>query len=726
MIVTISLEDWRDLLFKHLVKSGKANRPLLLYTDSEILGEISGLSPIDAQKSFSQAFLKHYQNGILDTPFENAIAEALEWPNSDNFKSGDSPEILPLLVLCVISVTDQSPSPGQSVYSLLHKLMGVNEKLGKPAGYESMPQIWENWNSWLRTFGSKFGKPSARVIGHYALQGFARSQGFIRRRERVLLTDFFSDCDLDPEAIYHENYLLSMFKSWLRNQGRRSLVFYEKIFESGDSSTEEIFKEILQHEFDNWDGLTENELGSASLMGYLAKSDFGNEWEIICAVQKQLIGLDIDLGEGPTKIEESWPYVSVEQVSQKSLPGILAKGTTLNLSPELTIKAGRRSHFLFNYRKFGYDGMVEERNPQLMVTYLLLVEEKSLESMCEALAAHAAIFSDPTYLEDLRYFQFDNVVFTKTKPIDEIKLKFNFVVSSPPDLVLKGGLRVGRDQYEDKYPPYLVLPFGDPQDLYLNNHKIDISGDGAAVRFSQDLLKEGLNEVTYGASKVHFHLLESRKIKPTSSSTGYPLVKIGAEVRIGTLPTLLETSDFQVRGALFPRSPIPENSKYLQLPYEFSYIFLLTEGDSLQQILLTESFFRRTLEISESRLNLELLLNTFKGQGALLIKEASKKNCTVFSFLGTGSEESDKPRLVTRSANKAAETLLSCKWEFPYRATPINETALRLKLQKLRSSLAQTSMQSNADYFNRFQKLNESQVLYGPMDFLLEIGRAHV
>ena len=144
------LESWSEGIFRSIIAVGRPGKPLFIYIDSEILGEIANLNPKEAQKAFAKSFLNHYKRGEGDSPFENAILEALNWPKTPGFKSSTKPQILPLLALCVIAVTDKSPSPRQSVYSLLNELLGEDEEQGKPKGYEFIPEIWEIWNKWLK------------------------------------------------------------------------------------------------------------------------------------------------------------------------------------------------------------------------------------------------------------------------------------------------------------------------------------------------------------------------------------------------------------------------------------------------------------------------------------------------------------------------------------------------------------------------------------------------
>ena len=319
MIKPNLLEDWNKLIFEKIVASGNPEKPLYLYIDSETLGEIAKLESNVAQEAFTKSFLEHYRIGEGETPFENAVFEALNWPKTVAYGGLENPKILPLLALCVLAVTDKSASPGQSVYFLLNKFLCNKETTGKPNGYELMPEVWEIWNKWLKTVGKEYGKPTARVIDHYALQGFARSQGFIRRRERVFITDFFSDYNMLPGAKFQEEYLISLFETWLRGQGKKGFALYEKIFESGEIVTRKIFSEILLNELESWNGLTQTESGGDSLFGYLARDSYGTNWEVICPVQKRLFGTKIDLGNGEVTVDENWPLIFVSQINGKEI-----------------------------------------------------------------------------------------------------------------------------------------------------------------------------------------------------------------------------------------------------------------------------------------------------------------------------------------------------------------------------------------------------------------------
>ena len=727
MIDTKDLNEWNDTIFQTIVAIGRKDKSLFLYLDSDILAEISNLDSKEAQRAFASSFLKHYKKGQHGTPFENAVFEALNWPKTLSFKKDSKPIILPLLALSVIAVTDKSPSRGHSVYSLLNNLLGLNDETEKPAGYEFMPEVWEIWNRWLRESGSKYGKPTARVINHYALQGYARSQGFIRRRDRVSITDFFSDSGILPGTTLQKEYLTSLFETWLRGQGKKELPIYKKIYESGDETTRIIFSEILVNELENWDGLTQTESGGDSVVGYLARDNFGTSWEVVCDVQKKLIGTVIDLGDGPIAIDESWPLIYVSQIDAKEVKEILKKGTVYKISETLSIKVGGRNYYLFANGKFNYSGFVEERNPKLFIKYSLLVESNQLDDMCQSLDAYGATYEEPKLEIETGFYEISNLTFTKRKAHNEATLKFKFPINPPPKISLFGGLQIGKNQYESNYPPILQLPFESNLDLSIDGKKVDFSPDQDFIDLRNLKLQIGSHEIQFGESKLIFFLVEYKQIEPKSSSKGISLVDVFGAIKLGTSRVTKLSDKYRVRGALLPNISIPTDARFLQLPYEYSYVFLLQDNeDILRQIQIqngfkfTKSKWRVILSIPETRIDLSLLENTFSGEGYLIIKEASSRKCTILRMQGKLDPQIPSPRYMSKSANKAIESILLSKWSLNSTNSEISEKTVRDKLTKIRLAAPMTPMVTSSEMFEKVRNIELDGVQYGPLDFLLE------
>ena len=721
------LESWSEGIFRAIVAVGRPGKPLFIYVDSEILGEIANLNPKDAQKAFAKSFLSHYKRGEGDSPFENAILEALKWPKTPGFKSSAKPQILPLLALCVIAVTDKSPSPRQGVYSLLNELLGENEEQGKPKGYESIPEIWEIWNKWLKNSGSKFGKPTARVIDQYALQGYARSQGFIRRRERVCVTDFFSDSGILPGTELQKEYLLSLFETWLRGQGRRELLLYKKIFENSEVITREIFSEILVNELENWDGLTQTESGGDSLVGYIARDSFSSNWEVICSVQKKMLGIKIDLGDGPATIDESWPLIYISQIESKKISEVLKKGITYKLNESLSLKVGGRNFYLFSNGKYGFSGFVEERNPKLFTKYNLLVEASLLDEMIVSLEAYNSTYLEPEIDEETGFYEIRDLVFATRKISNDSKIKFKFPIDPPPKISLVGGLQFGKNQYEKSYPPKLQLPFGNRVELLIDGIKVEFSEDQDLIELSKFNLKLGSHEVQFGETNIIFVLVESKRINPGSMSKGIPLVNISGSIKLGTLKSTIETQVPCARGAFFPKTNVPLQNEFMKIPYEYSYVFLLPDNEmNLRQINVergarfTRSKWRGILNVPESKLNLELLSQVFSGEGYLIFKQSSVRKCTILRVQGKKNDKSTAPRYMSNSANSAVESILLSDWDLNQSEGAIDEQTVRAKLQKIRLVAPNTQMISTSEIFSKFKKIDDARVDFGPLDFLLE------
>jgi len=722
-----NLSEWNDKIFQSIVATGRKDKPLFLYLDSDFLGEISNLDKDEAQKAFASSFLKYYKKGEGESPFENAVLEALNWPKSPDFKKSRNPKILPLLALCVIAVTDKSPSRGHSVYSLLNKLLGLDVESDKPSGYEFMPEVWEIWNRWLCEVGSKYGKPTARVINHYALQGYARSQGFIRRRDRVLITDFFSESGILPGTTLQQEYLISIFETWLRGQGKKEIPLYKKVFESGEETTRFIFSEILVNELENWDGLTQTESGGDSVVGYLARDNFGTSWEVVCDVQRKIIGTIIDLGDGPIAIDESWPLIYVSQVNVKEIVGILKKGTSYKLNENLSIKVGGRNYYLFANGKFNYSGFVEERNPKLFIKYSLLVEANSLDDMCQSLDAYEATYDEPRLEAETGFYEINNLIFTKRKVENEAILKFRFPINPPPRISLVGGLEIGKNQYESNYPPLIQLPFESGFDLLIDGIKVNFSQDQEYIDLKELKLKLGSHEIQFGDSKLFFFLVEFKEIQPRSSSKGIALVNVFGVIKVGISKSTKITDKYRVRGALLPKNYIPTETKFLKIPYDYSYVFLLQDNEIiLRQIQVQNGYkfstsnWRRLLNIPESRLDISLIENSFKGGGYVIIKEASTRKCTLFRVEGKLDSQESAPKYMSRSANNAIESILLSKWHFSESHLAISEKLVRDKLNKIRLAAPMTSMVGTSAIYEKIKSIELEGVEYGPLDFLLE------
>ncbi len=721
------LESWSEGIFRSIVAIGRPGKPLFIYIDSEILGEIANLNPKDAQKAFAKSFLTHYKRGLGDSPFENAVLEALKWPKTPGFKSATKPQILPLLALCVIAVTDKSSSPRQGVYSLLNELLGENEEQGKPKGYEFMPEIWEIWNKWLKNSGSKYGKPTARVIDQYALQGYARSQGFIRRRERVYITDFFSDSGILPGTEMQKEYLLSLFETWLRGQGRKELLLYKKIFENSEVITREIFSEILVNELENWDGLTQTESGGDSLVGYLARDSFSSNWEVICSVQKKMLGIKIDLGDGPATIDESWPLIYISQIESKKISEVLKRGITYKLNESLSLKAGGRNFYLFSNGKYGFSGYVEERNPKLFTKYTLLVEATLLEEMKISLDAYNSTYTEPALDTETGYYEIQDLVFATRRISNDSKIKFKFPIDPPPKITLVGGLQFGKNQYEKNYPPKLHLPFDNRYELLIDGERVGFSEDQDYIELSKLNLKIGSHEVQFGETSIVFFLVESKRIEPASMSKGIPLVNISGSIKLGTLKSNKESEAPCARGAFFPKTSVPLQSGYLKIPYEYTYVFLLQDNEKiLRQINVergarfTRSKWRGILNVPESKLDLELLSQVFSGEGYLIFKQSSARKCSIFRVQGKKDDKSAAPRYISNSANGAIESILLSDWDLHQNEGAIDEQTVRAKLQKIRLTAPMTQMISTSEIFRKFKEIDDASVEFGPLDFLLE------
>ncbi|QCW51020.2 hypothetical protein FE634_12520 [Nocardioides dongxiaopingii] len=181
----MDLEQWAAALHDSLATRGGPGRLLYLYVDRADLAVVSGLADPDlALDDLCGAFRAEQ----TVEPFARQARAAEQWRRSGWV--GPCP-FLPALAMTVLAVTEEPLGSSHGVYRRLNDLLGLEPDAKEPPGYSShVPQMWQIWNEWLTTEGAHYGRPSARSYPPYVYQGWARSQGIIRHRERLLIEDF--------------------------------------------------------------------------------------------------------------------------------------------------------------------------------------------------------------------------------------------------------------------------------------------------------------------------------------------------------------------------------------------------------------------------------------------------------------------------------------------------------------------------------------------------------
>lgn len=210
----MNLDAWNEAFFQKLVKDvGRPGDPLYFYVDADVLADISGIDDPDmAVDAFADEFRK--------TSFDESLRKAVAW-RTNGFRG--TPFFLSALAITVLAVTlEPLGASSNNVYSRQRALLFLGKTGGMPEGYDQVREIWSIWNQWLECEdGRKYGTATARE-GSYPIQGFARSQAFLRYADKQDIYNFFKATgdNIPQNATGPE--LVAMLSAWLGQQGSPS------------------------------------------------------------------------------------------------------------------------------------------------------------------------------------------------------------------------------------------------------------------------------------------------------------------------------------------------------------------------------------------------------------------------------------------------------------------------------------------------------------------------
>lgn len=171
--------SWNALLNQRFADMFQRSGPVFLYVDADLLGDISGLEPEEAVKSFVSYFGTSDPKSTFDIAYDSAKA----W-KSNGF-SGPNPAAA-VLALTVLAVVESTSEGEKSVYRWLNKHLSEDHSSKTTPGYEKAPEIWKIFNEYLDALESG-AEPTASEIGRYTRQGWARSQALFTPNERKTL-----------------------------------------------------------------------------------------------------------------------------------------------------------------------------------------------------------------------------------------------------------------------------------------------------------------------------------------------------------------------------------------------------------------------------------------------------------------------------------------------------------------------------------------------------------
>ena len=268
--------EWNDRLFAELVLNvGSPGDPLFLYADDDVLAKCSTelMSPENALEDFCRAF----NSEGSELRFKRAGRLAREWRNSHYT---GPPPFLDALVMTVLAAT--LPAIGSSsanIYGRQRRLLGLEDVTGGiPPGYEIyVPVLWAAWNAWLQGDGASYGTPTAKTTPHWSNQGWARSQSFIRSRDKEDIYDYFSEAGLSGAQV-SAAVLLHDLGEYLGKHSRKNPLLLSRV---GDGAYEDEFLAYLPRSLSYWTQEKVAETAQHDLRAVILWNEERNELDLV-------------------------------------------------------------------------------------------------------------------------------------------------------------------------------------------------------------------------------------------------------------------------------------------------------------------------------------------------------------------------------------------------------------------------------------------------------------
>lgn len=681
------LKSWRDAIVERvLIENAHPDRPLYLYVDSEVLSELSGLQPDYAQKSYSKAFVDHYCDGDPIETFRNAVKEAIAWVPSGT--PGEIPPYITLLAFVVLAVTDEPIGPG--VYRLQNHLLGLESEAIAPKGYEQMPEVWRRWNEWLAGEGSHFGKPSARSNNkrNFRYQGYARSQGFIRRSDRELIIDFFVHKELQPGSRLDARVLNEAFRNWLIRIGAQGVVLYKKIY--ANDATSEIFGEILTNELEQWNPTTRDE-GSRSVPSVLVFDPEVASWSLVSRSVSDLVGKEIKTESDIFVVEATDPVIVFKTFDHSELANVFEKGFEEEVGTELVTRF-RPFKWILLAEDSKFEGWAQSRKPQLGAPVRLLVRsdlESDVRTTFRAYGVGDIVFHQVAGAN--KWLLSEAIRVETRRPLTGDKLPFDLEIDPPLNLQLTGGFKVGGSavpRYLTSGPPWLELPASLSTDLTVNGRSVPLElVDNGKVDLRRLRLREGFHEIALGDTKLSFYLLNTNHDLPLVTAKGrsieyeeisghsfffYGSRKDNAKIIGGLLPTVDDQHRFRFKAKFFPYR-----------------LFVLTEDEHFFELEKKQrrSKWAVSLNVIEDLIDWKKILRTCPSAEYLLIKNYHTRD-VVIHLRPVGVTEMDKRTsevspLRYRAALSEIEMVLGCNWRIEISTDISVESNVRERLNRI-------------------------------------------
>jgi hypothetical protein len=241
--VTPAYAAWNEALTERLIPVASST-PIYLFTDAGLIEDLAseiGVDPVRAVDEFVAAV-----RVTLDghRPFER-----WERVSRDPVDANETPQYIAVLCFMVLIAVDRERTRF-SYYPELNKVLGRPTDAGAPSGFDrDVRLLFTRFNEWLKSSGR--GVPTATTSPSYPNVSWPLSQALVRPADRTLLARLFTAAGLSRGIDPSRNKLLSTVNPRLVTAA--SSPSRTRLLELREGHAN-LFVEILEREFRNWDG----------------------------------------------------------------------------------------------------------------------------------------------------------------------------------------------------------------------------------------------------------------------------------------------------------------------------------------------------------------------------------------------------------------------------------------------------------------------------------------
>ncbi len=255
---TLTYGEWARLLCERFFSGERANQPVTLFVDEDLLGELEGSGvPARGVESLATAVRSRLTKDSYGQRFSRIERESVDW----KVRGGEGdPPALPLLALAVLAATYMGAADGiapHNYWKRFRDLLGFEQRDMK--GHEgAFKTLWGHLHWWLgECHEGRLGVSTIRSHPKWTVIGFALSQALFREADRRRITEFFQKIGLEPGERVPRAELLMYFKAWAAGS---SLSATARAM-AADPVYEDWLGAVIEEEAAHWDGVIRDEHG---------------------------------------------------------------------------------------------------------------------------------------------------------------------------------------------------------------------------------------------------------------------------------------------------------------------------------------------------------------------------------------------------------------------------------------------------------------------------------